>query len=265
MKKLLYIFSMLFFVLTGGISCQQLIDVEIANTTQQIVIEANLTDQKGTQTVKISNSVPYNNTNVFPTVSGASVTITSRLGTMYKFTETQPGTYTINNVRGSNGDSYTCNVAVNGKTYQASSDMPGIVILDSIGVIGQVFGSKTVKTVTVSYNDPGITTNQYRYVMYVNGVQVKRIFTDDDRLTNGRRVTSALYQQDIELKTGDKVDVEMQGIDAYIYNYWFSLSSQNGNTPADSSTPSNPQSNFNNNALGYFSAHTTQRKSVIIP
>jgi hypothetical protein len=264
MKKLLYLF-LSSFVMLAGISCQRVIDVDIANAAQQIVIEANLTDQKGTQTIKISKSVPYNNTNVYPTVSGALVTITNSIGVVYKFTETQPGTYTINNTKGLYTETYNCMIKVNNQTYQAASVMPLLVALDSVGLIGQTFGSKTVKTVTVSYHDPAGMANQYKYIMYVNGVQVKRIFTDDDRLTDGRVVTSALYQQDIELKTGDKVDVDMQCIDPYIYNYWFSLSSQNGNTPADSSTPSNPTSNFNNGALGYFSAHTIQRKSLIVP
>jgi hypothetical protein len=264
MKKLLHLFSILF-IMFAGISCQQVIDVQIDNATQQIVIEANLTDQKGTQTVKITNSIPYNNTNVFPLVSGATVTMSSSVGTIYKFTETSPGTYTINNTKGTYTDVYTCDVKVNNQSYRAVSAMPIAVPLDSIGVIGQTFGTKFLKTATVSYHDPAGITNQYRFVLYVNGVQVKRIFTDNDRLTDGRNITSALYQRDIDLKTGDKVDIEMQVIDAYVFNYWFSLSSQDGNTPADSSTPANPPSNFNNNALGYFSAHTTQRKSMIVP
>ncbi len=264
MKKALYILAVLFTML-AGISCQQVIDVQIDNVDQQIVIEANLTDQKGTQTVKISNSIPYNNTNVFPAVSGATVTMSNSVGTIYKFTETSPGTYTVTNLKGSYGDVYTCDVKINNQSYHARSTMPIPVGLDSLGVIGQTFGSKIVKTVTVTYHDPGGISNQYRFLVYVNGVQVKRIFTDNDKLTDGRIVTSGLYQRDIDLKTGDKVDVEMQDIDPYVYNYWYNLSSQDGNTPIDSSTPSNPPSNFNNNALGYFSAHTVIRKSIVVP
>jgi len=264
MKKLIYLLSCLAILFTA-ISCQRVIEVEIGNSDQQIVIEANLTDVKGVQTIKISNSVPYNNTNVFPPVTGGTVTVTNSAGIVYKFTETQPGTYTINNLKGAYTDVYTCRVKVNNQTYEAVSGMPVVVPLDSLGIIGQVFGTRTIKTVTVSYYDPPGMDNQYRYIMYVNGVQVKRIFTDDDRLSNGRSVTSSLYQRDIDLKTGDKVDIEMQCIDAYVYNYWFSLSSQGGNSPANSSTPSNPPSNFSNNALGYFSAHTVQRKSIIVP
>jgi hypothetical protein len=101
--------------------------------------------------------------------------------------------------------------------------------------------------------------------MYVNGVQVKRVFVENDQLSDGRAVTSMLYQQDIEIKRGDKIDVDMQCIDPDMYNYWNSLSNQGGNSPQNSATPSNPPSNIDNNALGYFSAHTIQRKTIIIP
>ena len=46
--------------------------------------------------------------------------------------------------------------------------------------------------------------------------------------------------------------------------YWFSLMQQQGNGPGGGTTPSNPPSNFDNNALGYFSAHTTQVKQIIV-
>ena len=263
-NKLLYLLLLLMPLLLFA-ACQRVIDVQIANTQPQLVIEANLTNQSGTQVVKLSNTINYSSTNVFPPVSGAIVTISGNNGyPPFKFTETQPGTYTAN-ARGISTGIYTCNVQVNNQNYQATSAMPIMVNMDSLGVFGQVFGSKTIKTIEVFYQDPPGVPNQYRFVMRVNGVQVNRIFVNTDRLSDGRKITMMLYQQDIELKTGDKVDVEMQCIDSNVFNYWYNLSSQNGNTPADSATPSNPTSNFNNNVLGYFSAHTTQHKTIIVP
>ncbi|WP_295655398.1 DUF4249 domain-containing protein [uncultured Mucilaginibacter sp.] len=264
MKKSIAILSVLF-VLLALSACQRVIDVQIPNAQQQIVIEANLNNQKGLQTVNITNSVPYSSANVYPTVSGAIVTITDALGNVYKLPETQPGVYTINNFFGKPQNYYALQVKVNGQTYNASGTMPAPVNLDSLSVIGQSFGSKLVKSVAVNFHDPAGVANQYRFLMYVNAVQVQRVFTESDRLTDGRNVTSVLYESDIVLKTGDVVNVEMQCIDGPMYNYWYALSSQGGNTPADSATPSNPTSNISNGALGYFSVHTTQRQTIIIP
>ncbi len=252
-------------LLTGLVSCQRVIDVQINNAVQPLVIEANLTNTSGVQSVIISKSVSYNNANVFPPVSGAIVSITGPSGIVYQLPEKQAGTYSANFFKARPNGRYVLNVTVDGQSYTATSTMPEAVNLDSLTIAGQNFAGKIVKTVAVNYHDPGGIANQYRYVMYINGNPVKRVFAENDNLTDGRSVTTMLYDAEVDLKTGDKVEVDMQCIDSNMYDYWYALSTQNGNTPADSATPGNPPSNLSNNALGYFSAHTTQRKTAIIP
>ncbi|EHQ29351.1 DUF4249 domain-containing protein [Mucilaginibacter paludis] len=251
----------------GFMACQRVIDVDIAVAdAQPLVIEGNLTDKTGAQTVSISRVVAYSSSNVYPTVSGARVTITDASGNIYKLPETaKAGTYGINSFKGKTANLYTLTIKLADQTYTAASVMPMAVNLDSLSLSYQVFGTTQVKTVSVNYRDPVNIPNQYRYVMYVNGVQVKRIFVENDNLTDGRVVSSTLYQREIELMKGDKVEVEMQCIDEGIYNYWTSLNNQSASTLVNASAPANPPSNFDNNALGYFSAHTSQRKLLIIP
>jgi hypothetical protein len=251
------------------VSCQRVIDVDIATASQKLVIEANLTDITATQSVLISRSVSYNSTNVFPAVSGAVVTIVDgSSGKISKLPEsiTVPGTYSIATFKGKALNTYTVNVTVEGKLYSAIGLLPFPVNLDSLTLSNQVIGNDQIKTISVNYHDPANQANQYKYTMFVNGVQVKRIFCENDNLTDGRAVVTALFQREIDLKKGDKVEVEMQCIDSNMYNFWNNLSNQGGNSPQDSSTPANPPSNFfNSNVLGYFSAHTSQRKAIIIP
>ena len=245
-------------------SCQRVIDIEVKSGATQLVIEGNITNISGVQTIALSSTVPYNDANVYPPVRGAVVTVSNN-GLNYTFKETQAGIYTISNFRGKASQVYTLKVQTDTKTYNATSAMVASpVTLDSVGISSLSIGSKTVKTISVFYHDQGGTPNQYRFVMWVNGVQVKQIFAVNDALTDGRMVNNTLYQDDITLKTGDKVEIEMQCIDKYVYNYWYSISQQGGNGPNNSATPSNPVSNIDNGALGYFSVHTTQRKSIIV-
>ncbi|OCX53326.1 hypothetical protein BEL04_03215 [Mucilaginibacter sp. PPCGB 2223] len=260
--RVLLMFYLLAIVL---LSCQKVISVDVGSSAAQLVIEGNLTDHQGTQTVTLSKSVPYGNANVYPAVTGATVTLNDNTNTTYRFTETQPGTYTINNFKGRALIFYVLTVKAEGKTYYGGSTMQFPTNLDSLTLISQTFGSKSVINVVVNYQDPANIANQYRFVMYVNSVQVKQIFVENDQLSDGRSVSTTLYQHDIDLKKGDKVDVDMECIDGNMYNYWNSLSSQGGNTPQNSATPSNPPSNILGGALGYFSAHTVQRKSIVIP
>jgi hypothetical protein len=237
--------------------------VDINSGPPLLVIEGNITNVAGTQTIFLSKTVAYSDANVYPPVSGATVLVSTN-GYNYNFKETQPGQYTIGGLKVRAGQACQLIVTADGKTYTATSVMPTQVNLDSIGISVLAVGNSTVKTPSAFYHDPPDEANQYRFVVYVNGVQVKQVFTLNDMLSNGRIINTTLYQDEITIKTGDKVDIEMQCIDANMYNYWYSLSQQGGNGPNNSVTPSNPVSNISNGALGYFSVHTAQKKSITV-
>ncbi len=262
LKPVLFTYLMLIVALITG--CQRVIDVSITSASSMLVIEGNITNATGTQTISLSKTVAYTDANVYPAVSGATVSVSSN-GVTYPFKETSPGQYTISSIKTKAGQAFTMNVTVDNKTYSAVSVMPAQVNLDSLGVSKISVGSSTVQTVSVFYRDPPDAVNQYRFILYINGVEVKEIFTINDALSNGRVINSMLYEDDITIHSGDKAEVEMQCIDNNVFNYWYSLSQQGGNSPNNSATPSNPVSNISNGALGYFSAHTVQRKSLEIP
>lgn len=250
-------------ILLAVSGCQKVIDLKLANAATQIVIEGNVTNVRGPQTVTISQSVPFTNTNTFPPVSGATVTINDNKGNIYKLIEGPVGTYVVNNLLGRPGTTYTLTVQVNGNTYTANSTMPPTVFFQPLTYADDSF-KKDSKLITIHYQDPANTPNQYRFIMSVNGIQVKSIFDTDDTFTDGASVDIDLYQSDFKIKSGDNVTVEEQCIDRSIFNYWFSLSQQQDSGAGGGTTPSNPPSNLSNNALGYFSAHTTFVEGVII-
>lgn len=245
-------------------SCKKVIDLNLADTTPQLVIEGNVTDQQGIQTVKISRSVAFDNTNTFPAVSGATVKIIDDKGGIRNLTETTPGVYTVNSYSGRPDRTYTLTAQVNGQTYTARSTMPAKVTLDSISLSEQTFARKTTKTVTVFYQDPPVIVNQYRIILYINNQQVKEVFVRNDQFGDGRMVQALLYQNDVEIKSGDLIDVEMQCIDQPVYLYWYTFAQQQSNRFNNSATPSNPPNNFDKSVLGYFSVHTTQRKTIYV-
>jgi translation elongation factor P/translation initiation factor 5A len=252
----------------GNFSCKKILDLDLEKADPQLIIEANLTDKKGFQTVKISRSVPVSESNIFPNVTGADVTLTDNIGNAYHFIEASEGTYTLSNVEGKHGRQYTLTVIVDGQTYTATSTMPDLVRLDSLTASEETFAGENRTIVAVNFQDPANVPNYYLFKMAINGVKVERIFSDSDFFTDGRVIKRDLYlndDDDGEIQENDNVTVEMQSIDKPIYTYWRSLEQQyaSGN-PNDVTTPSNPPSNFSNNALGYFSAHTTQVMDVII-
>ncbi|MCZ4245316.1 DUF4249 domain-containing protein [Pedobacter punctiformis] len=250
-------------------ACKKIISIDTDNAAAQMVIEANITDQLADQQIKITKSVGYSDQSVYPKVSGASVTVTDSKGVSYLFTEKSPGLY-VNRMKGVPGLTYNLQVNAENKNYTATAVMPKTVKLDSVGVVSNTFFGKELKTAAAYLADPSSEANYYHFYLYVNGLLSKRIYVNDDRLTNGNKLRLQLYYEENDdddegLKTGDKVSVEMECIDANVFKYWYALSQQSGRGPNQGTTPSNPTSNISNNALGYFSAHTYQQISITAP
>jgi hypothetical protein len=262
-----YIQMLLLVLVCLSCSCKKIIDLDLDKASQQIIIEGNITNQRGMQIVRISRSVAVSEPSSYPAVSGAIVTITDDRGNNYNLKESYPGTYAVFDVTGRAGRTYTLHVTVEGQDYTAVSKMPEPVKLDSLTASEESFGSETRTIVAVNFKDPTPMLNYYLFKMTINGVKVDRIFSDSDFFTDGRTVKRDLYltDDDLEIKVGDNVSVEMQSIDLPIYTYWRSLEQQySSGNPNDVTTPSNPPNNLSNKALGYFSAHTSEMMNVLI-
>lgn len=247
-------------------SCKKVIDLNLADNSSQLVIEANFTNQLSKQVVKLSRNVPFTSTNMYPPVTGATVSVDNHHGRIIAFTEGPVGTYSTDSLSGILGRTYTLTVATGGKTYTADSTIPSSVVsLDSVATNGTFIGNnKNQRGITVYFQDPVDVANQYRFLMFVNHVQVKSVFAFDDKFINGKHVNLDLQQSDIDIFPKDTVAVEMQCIDKPVYNYWFTLSQQQVNNPGGAIAPANPPTNITPATLGYFSAHTTQRITFIV-
>ena len=84
----------------------------------------------------------------------------------------------------------------------------------------------------------------------------------DDRLSDGKYFHQDLFDDSVHIKSGDSVSLNMYSIDANVYHY-LSEMLQISNS-AESVTPANPDTNFSNGALGFFSAHTVVSKQAVV-
>ncbi len=251
-------------------SCTKVTELKVkGGNSVQIVIEGNITNTVGAQYVKVSYSIPADETSAPPPVSNAIVTVVDGENKSYAFYESEvAGTYKLNELKTTPGETYTLKVQVNGKTYTASSTMPKInVAVDTMEIVRVDAGKTSYRAMNTFFKDPGDSNNQYRFVMTVNDVKIKTIFVMNNDLIRGKYAYDVLLPYDAILKIGDDVVVDMQCIDKQNYNYWYSLSQQQSSTISaldNSSKSVNPISNFDNNALGYFSAHTSNLKKYKI-
>jgi hypothetical protein len=267
------IYLILIVFLTSLSACEKAIDLKLKDTTPQYVIEGVLTNEPGGCKVLVSQTKKFTDDNTFNGVSGAQVSISNN-GNTYNVIPTSQGVYQNSTLSGTPGQSYQLSVSINGKVFTGTCTMPQQVMLDSIYLVKDNFGNNADGTIrkyiTVKYLDPAATKNSYRFVQYIDNRKEKTVFVDDDEFTNGQEVNNRLRSDNVnddparDIRPGNQVTIEMLNIDATVYKYWFSLSESAGGD-GNNAAPANPVTNIKGGALGYFSAHTLQRKTLIAP
>ena len=252
------------------VSCEKVVDIDLNTTDKKYVIEAILTDQPGMAKVLISQTKNFDEDNNFSAISGAIVTIKENGGTPVTFRENLPGVYESASMKGTSGKQYVLTVTIGANIFTGISTMPQKVNLDSIYITDELVFTDTKKIVNAVIQDPPGLGNNYRFVQFVNAKQETQILIRNDDYSDARKIVNKLFyfSEDDDstrnIQSGDNIKIDLQCIDPAIYKYWFSLdrSSTGGSGQA---TPSNPVSNLQGGALGYFSAHTFQSKSMIAP
>jgi len=266
MKQFSCISGMIILILTLN-SCEKIIDIELEDSKESIVIEATMTNTSNPFIVKVSKTTPYFGEQTNNPVSGAVVTVKSEKGVIKYFKEVSPGLYTYDRNIAFPGFLYIITVEYEGVKYTAKSFMNEPVSISDLG-FSYFEGYGILKSgykVNVFLSDPVEVENYYRIKYFINGKQSSAMGGESlytDQLFNGQGV--GLGQRWLVFKASDTLTVELQTIDKAAYDYFSTLESITGLDIMQTVAPANPISNFNNGALGYFSAYTLDRKTVVI-
>jgi hypothetical protein len=258
-------------VIIGFCACQKVIDINLNDAAKKYVVEGIVTDVAGGVRVKISQTKNIEEDNTFNGISGATVIISVDSAANYVLSETaaKPGVYSSTAFRGGVGHTYSLYVQVGTDTFRAVSTIPNKVYFDSLTLQDRVVFGKTRRVPAVYYTDPEGKGNSYHFIEWRNRVKESTIFVRNDDNTDGKNLNIQLVSfstdsddDSNQIKTGDTVKVEMQCIDAAVYKYWYSLDA-GATGEGMSATPANAVSNIEGGALGYFSAHSVQTRTII--
>jgi hypothetical protein len=249
------------------VSCQKEIFIDLNTSDPKIVIEGEVMDMPGPYLVRLSRTVNFSEPNEFPPISDAIVIISDDAGYSEQLFEFQNGIYMTHDIQGFAGRTYSLSVTIEGETFTAQSTMPARVPLDGVEVINSFYSSSQDPAnnylVTPLYLDPPGIGNNYRIVQLVNGRICDSWTVQNDNLSDGLVNKRPIFGRDIELKPGDMLTVVLQSIEKPVYDYFYSLTESSGS--GGGATPANPVSNITGGALGYFSAHSMDSKTVTIP
>lgn len=262
MKKFIYKYSLIFSVICGVTlfnSCEKEIEVDLNSSEPKIVIEGKI-KLDSVATVKITKSKDYNTDGIFPAVNDAIVTITDNNGNSEILKQNSEGLYYADTIKGIIGNTYYLSVSVENEVFTAASTMPEYVPIDSLYMYD--IPAFDYAMPMVKLQDPEGIENYYRYVLYINGRHINYGYSvQDDDNRDGFPIERLLPVSkkdngDNDIHKGDVIWVELQCIDKGVYTFFDTLG-------RISETLVNPTSNIKGGALGYFSAYTYDRKSII--
>lgn len=241
-------------------SCQKVIELDLNTMNPQLVIQGDIYDETGPYVVNISRTVNFDQPNVYPPVTNATVSIADNDGHSEVLTQTTPGNYVTSTLKGIIGRTYTLTVNVDGKTYTSTSTIPKAVEIDSIFIKRSFFGDNLI---TLNLNNPPDKENYYHIIHFVNGKQNTgfNVFSDISDQPESISYSFMTANTTPPLVAGDSINVWLECIDQSVFEY-FRTANRNGGRSA---SPANPVSNITNGALGYFNASTIRKKIFIYP
>ena len=249
-------------------ACTDVIDVEVPSEEPRLVIEASINWEKGTsgsnQTIYLSKSTPFFETNGNVPVSGASVVITNTSdGSFFEFNDQNDGSYTTSNFIPVLNDSYTLEVMSEGETYSAQETFMPVVPILEVYQSTEKFLPEVLE-VNFDFLDP-VEEENYYYIKFKEQADTfPRLLDFKDEFVNGNLISVFNERQEnedinqVEYAPGDTVNMELIGISKRYYEYIQLLINQSESGGPFDTTPvalrgnCTNQNDPNNFAHGYF-------------
>jgi hypothetical protein len=264
------------FVLTIASSCTEIIELELDSSDIRLVVDGVITTDTTSHIVKITTSSNYFLNEAPPAVSGALVQIHSDDQSI-TLTESYPESgiyFTPPEFYGTKGKDYTLSInlekPVGDKTnYEAVTSMPlTIFSIDSIVLEYQEVWDFYL--INLYAKDPP-TTDFYKIDALRNGEIITdtayRSSVTDDRFFNGNNTNglSVMFLRADEVMPGDTITLVLSSISKEYYEFFLELQSESGSSnPLFSGPPANISSNIREGGLGFFSAQSCVRESLVV-
>lgn len=249
-------------------ACTDVIDVEVPSEEPRLVIEASINWEKGTsgsdQTIYLSKSTPFFETNGNVPVSGASVVITNTSdGSFFEFNDQNDGSYTSSNFMPVLNDNYTLEVISEEETYSAQETFIPVVPILEVYQSTDKFLPEVLE-VNFDFLDPAEEENYYYIKFKEQADTFPRLLDFKDEFVNGNLISVFNERQEnedinqVEYAPGDTVNMELIGISKRYYEYIQLLINQSESGGPFDTTPvalrgnCTNQNDPNNFAYGYF-------------
>src|SRR4051812_5546417 len=98
MKRYIHILSAI--SLLTFASCQKVVNLDLAGTSPQYVVEGSITNAAGPYTVMLTKTIDISKDNNYPAITNAVVVIADNAGTTDTLSQSGPGRYVTKTIQG---------------------------------------------------------------------------------------------------------------------------------------------------------------------
>ncbi len=243
-------------------SCTDPVKVSVPDGGSRLVVEASINWEKGTsgqtQTIKLSESTTYFDSNLNVNVTGASVIVTKEDdGSQFVFEDQNNGDYIVNDFVPEIDQSYSLEIQYNGQTYTATETLMPVTEINGIEQTIEGGGEDEEIQLKVFFDDPAGVNNYYLGEFSSSVNPLLTLGALSDQFTDGNE--NFIEYDNEKLVAEAVVDISIYGISERFYNYINILIEQSGvNNSPFQTTPVQLKGNcinINNpdeEVLGYF-------------
>ncbi|MDA3905714.1 MAG: DUF4249 domain-containing protein [Bacteroidales bacterium] len=245
-------------------SCEKIIELDLNHTEDKLVVEAIVSNLNKQSVVRLSKSNPLFSAEPYQNLNNANVRMKTPEGDAYPFHKIEDGVYRNEDFIGKEGVEYQLEIDWEGITVNSVSNMPQVVLIDSIEVVvserGFMRNDEIAYALKVHFSDPIDDANYYRIDVFNNDSLYEGFIVSDDLFFNG--IPTFQFIMGYEMQPLDTICVQLSSIDEANYSYMLVLSQSDSPFII---APGNPISNLTGNAIGYFGAYAQDRKYIVIP
>ncbi|WP_159038613.1 DUF4249 domain-containing protein [Brumimicrobium mesophilum] len=264
-NTILYVFCLTSIVFLS--SCGKVVDLEYQNNYDRLVVEALLVKDESTHKIKVSHEINYFETPEFKPAEDVIITISDESGNIGTFYYIDSGYFGLDNYNINYNTNYTLSLKDGDKIVEASCKTSSEIILDTVLTTYYALDNENSTTALkpifidpaneknyylTGFSEIGFTQNNY-YSKY-------SMFTDE--LMDGQTNNNAIP---VYYQSGDTIEFRLRSVDYYRYQFIKTFEESYNDGGFFNASPSNPISNFKDQALGYFSVEVEERMTVLIP
>lgn len=261
MSKRLSLFVAFFALIFS--SCEKVVDIDLDDADPQYVIEAEVYEGVDTVEVQIFRSTDYYGKSPQQPIDHAVVILSDETGDSTQIPAAGQGRYLLPGFTGVAGRRYNLSVTVDGKIFTARAVMQQPIQIDSVTAEFRKadFRSEGYE-VAARFTDPAGVQNFYRVIYTINDTLQNEpgdLYLLNDKFTDGKVMKADLFRRFLP---GDKIEFELRTMDEKVFDFFVTLNDVLNNQ--EGPAPSNPNTNIQGGALGYFGAFTSSRKTIIV-